>query len=128
MKIMLVDDEKEILASLKRTLDLMGHEVDCFQKPPEAVKAYEENSYDFVFVDYLMPETNGAWFMKNIHRKPNTRVLLMTAYVNREVINEMMRLGASGYLVKPFDADEIKMHLSFHSQKQDLPLPGLFDV
>ena len=66
--------------------------------------------------------------MNNIKATPSTRVLLMTAYVNRDVINEMMRLGASGYLIKPFDADEIKMHLSFHTHKEGLPLPGLFDI
>jgi DNA-binding NtrC family response regulator len=125
---MLLDDEKEILSSLKRTLELMGHSVDCFQEAPEAAAAHGDNDYDFVFVDYLMPDTNGIWFMNNINRRPETRILLMTAYVNREVINEMMRLGASGYLIKPFDADEIKMHLSFHTHKDGLPLPGLFDI
>ncbi len=128
MKIMLLDDEKEILSSLKRTLELMGHQVECFNEAPVAAKAFESNDYDFVFVDYLMPETNGIWFMNNIKRCPTTRILLMTAYVNRDVINEMMRLGASGYLIKPFDADEIKMHLSFHTHKDGLPLPGLFDI
>jgi len=128
MRIMLVDDEKEILNSLRRTLELMGHTVDCFQKAPDAVQANSENDYDFIFVDYLMPETNGIWFMSNVAKKPSTRILLMTAYVNREVINEMMRLGAAGYLIKPFDADEIKMHLSFHTRSNEPPLPGLFEI
>jgi len=128
MKIMLVDDEKEILNSLRRALELMGHKVDCFDDAAKAAEAHENGDYDFVFVDYLMPETDGIWFMKNIKRRPTTRVLLMTAYVNREVINEMMQLGASGYLIKPFDADEIKMHLSFHAHRDGLPLPGLFDT
>lgn len=127
MKIMLLDDEKEILTSLRRTFELMGHSVDCFLKADEAAKAYKENKYDFVFVDYLMPDTDGIWFMKHIETTPSTRILLMTAYVNRDVINEMMNLGASGYLIKPFDANEIKMHISFHTHKQNLPLPGLFD-
>ena len=125
MKIMLLDDEKEILNSLQRTLMFMGHEVDCFQLAVEAVEAYKEHEYDFVFVDYLMPDTNGIWFMKNIERKPGSRILLMTAYVNRDAITEMMRLGASGYLIKPFGEDEIKMHLAFHTQDQ-IPLSGLF--
>jgi DNA-binding NtrC family response regulator len=128
MKIMLIDDEKEILSSLRRTLELMGHEVDCFNEAPVAATAHDEGGYDFVFVDYLMPETNGIWFMKNIKKGPETRILLMTAFVNRDVISEMMRLGAAGYLIKPFDADEIKMHLSFHAHKKDLPLPGIFDT
>ena len=128
MKIMLLDDEKEILSSLRRTLELMGHEVDCYQKAPDAASATSENEYDFIFVDYLMPDTNGIWFMNHVKKKPGTRILLMTAYVNREVINEMMRLGASGYLIKPFDADEIKMHLSFHTHRNEPPLPGVFEI
>ncbi len=96
MNIMLVDDEKEILVSLGRTMELMGHSADCFMKAEEAVTAYSAKTYDFVFVDFLMPDTDGIWFMKHIKASPRTRILLLTAFVNREVINEMMHLGASG--------------------------------
>jgi len=116
MKILLLDDEENVLKSLQRILMLMNYEVDCFLSAKDAVVAIEKGDYDFVLVDYKMPEFSGIWFMKNVHLPKKTKVLLMTAYVNREVITEMMRLGACGYLIKPFNENELKMHLSFHSQ------------
>lgn len=125
MKILLLDDEENVLKSLQRTLMLMNHAVDCFSSAKDAVVAIENGDYDFALVDYKMPEFSGIWFMKNAHLPRKTKVLLITAYVNREVITEMMRLGACGYLIKPFNDNELKMHLSFHSQ----PVPiGTLDV
>lgn len=115
MKIMLLDDEEEILTSLARALRLMGHDVDCYSTAAAAVTAYEQGHYDFALVDYLMPQANGVWFMKQIKDKRKTKILLMTAFTNRTVIAEMLRLGAAGYMIKPFDEEEIQMHLSFHS-------------
>jgi len=117
MKILLLDDEENVLKSLQRTLVLMNHSVDCFSSAKDAVAAIETGEYDFALVDYKMPEFSGIWFMKNAKVPRKTKVLLITAFVNREVITEMMRLGACGYLIKPFNENELKMHLAFHSQK-----------
>ena len=122
MKILLLDDEENVLKSLSRTLVMMNHEVDMFTNAAEAAAVMENGSYDFALVDYKMPEHSGIWFMKNANVPRNTKVLLMTAYVNREVITEMMRLGAVGYLIKPFNENELKMHLSFHSERQPLDI------
>jgi DNA-binding response OmpR family regulator len=115
MKILILDDEENVLKSLERTLVLMKHEVKCFMSAKEAIPEIEGGSYDFALVDYKMPEFSGIWFMQNAKVPRATKVLLITAYVNREVITEMMKLGARGYLIKPFNENELKMHLSFHS-------------
>lgn len=116
MKILLVDDEEELLASLARLLRMMGHDVVCFTSAREAAAAYDEGCYDFAFIDYLMPQENGSWFMKNIKNRRKTKILLMTALTNPGIITEMMRLGALGYMIKPFEEEEIKMQLAFHSR------------
>jgi len=116
MKIMIVDDEENVLKSLQRTLALMNHQVDCFSSAKEAVDAITNGDYDFALVDYKMPEFTGIWFMKNANLPKKTKVLLITAFVNRKVISEMLHLGACGYIIKPFNENELKMHLSFHSQ------------
>lgn len=59
--------------------------------------------------------------MKNAKISGKTRVLLMTAFVNREVIATMFKLGAKGYLIKPIDPDEISYHLKFHSEDARTP-------
>ena len=117
MKILILDDDEHLLAALKRVLELHDHEVDCMSCPREAVRIAETGKFDFVLVDYKMPENDGIWFMENTQIPRQTRVLLITAYVNRDVINRMFALGASGYLIKPFDEEELLRNLEFFSVK-----------
>ncbi|OVE75666.1 hypothetical protein BVX97_03915 [bacterium E08(2017)] len=115
MKILLLDDEESLLDAVQRHLTSNKHEVVCSTDPEEAVTLIETGDFDFAFIDFNMPVKNGIWFMKNANIPKETKVLLMTAYVNREVINEMFKLGARGYLIKPFSGDEIDQHLEFHA-------------
>jgi two-component system NtrC family sensor kinase len=114
MKILLLDDEVTLLESLKKVLAQLGHESVCVTSPKEAIPLIETGDFDFAFVDFQMDENDGIWFMKNAKIPSNTKVLLMTAHVNRDVINEMFKLGARGYLIKPFSEGEIEQHLDFH--------------
>jgi response regulator of citrate/malate metabolism len=70
-----------------------------------------------------MPVNDGIWFMKNAKLPRRTRVILMTAFVDNEVISQMFKLGAVGYLIKPFDSKELLRHIDFHSSSQQTPAP-----
>ena len=59
---------------------------------------------------------DGLWFMKNVNLRGNTKALVITADLDRKVINKMFALGASGYLIKPFDTQELLRHLAYHSK------------
>ena len=113
MKILVLDDEVSLLESLKRMLEEYNHDVHCSDNAKDAVAKVEQNRYDVVLVDYKMPENDGLWFMRTAKLPRETKVLLITAYVNRRVINQMFELGASGYLIKPFNDEELLRHLSF---------------
>ena len=117
MKILALDDELAVLQALRLILEDAGHTVDCFQDAELAVAKVQSGGYDFALVDYHMPEKNGAWFLKNAAIPPTTRTLLLTAYANRDVINEMFRCGVAGYIIKPFDQAELLRHLAFHSAR-----------
>lgn len=117
MKILLVDDEENILKTLTKVLQELGHEAHSANSASDALNMIETGEFDFAFVDFNMPENNGIWFMKNAKIPRETKVLLMTAHVNRDVINEMFKLGARGYLIKPFSEEEIIHHLDYHSEK-----------
>jgi two-component system OmpR family response regulator len=115
MKVLLLDDETEVLASLERLFISMGHSVETYEHARDAIEPIQGNDFDFAFVDYRMPDDTGVWFLENANVPKKTKVLLMTAYVNRNVITRMFELGACGYLIKPFDEDEIRLHMDFHS-------------
>ena len=115
MNILVVDNDKDVLDVVRRMLADEGHNVDCCDDAQDATTRVDQQAYDFVFVDYKMPERDGVWFMKNARLPSSTKVLLMTAYINRDVINRMFSLGICGYIIKPFDPDEILRHLDYHA-------------
>lgn len=114
MKVLLLDDDRDLLSALKDLMARYEHIVDCCDNAKEAVGKVTDGDYDFVLVDYKMPENDGIWFMRNVRLPRKTKALLMTAYVNRDVINKMFSLGACGYIIKPFDEEEILRHLSYY--------------
>jgi len=119
MKILILDDDTELLSALKRILDDHGHDVDCADDAEKAAEMVVDAAYDLLLVDYKMPGHDGIWFMQNAKRPPGSKVLLVTAYVNREVINRMFDLGASGYLIKPFDEEELMRHIDYYVPKSN---------
>lgn len=117
MKILILDDDRALLDALKQMLVQNDHEVDCADNAKQAVQMVEKKEYNFVLVDYKMPENDGIWFMQNAKLSRETKTLLITAYVNRDMINRMFSLGASGYLIKPFGEEELLRHLNFYLKK-----------
>ncbi|MBN2301022.1 MAG: response regulator [Lentisphaerae bacterium] len=116
MRILIVDDDADLIDGIKDFLVTQGHDVDCTCDAETGVAMVARTQYDFVLIDYKMPDKNGAWFMQNAKLSNGTKSILITAFVNRSVIDEMFRLGVSGYLIKPFDTDELIRHLAFHSE------------
>jgi len=123
MKILILDDNEALRIAVGGILRALSHAVETTDDAKVAVGMVEAGEYDFVLVDYKMPVTDGIWFMKNAKIPKRTKVLLMTAYVDRDVIAQMFELGAVGYLIKPFDTEELVRHLEFHSTRSDLPAP-----
>ena len=116
MKLLLIDDDDALRSTLERMLQgIDGIDVTAAGSAEEGAGLVVDGGFDFVLVDYKMPIHDGLWFMANAQIPKTTKVLLMTAFVNRDVINEMFEAGISGYLVKPFTEEELMRHLHFHS-------------
>jgi DNA-binding response OmpR family regulator len=118
MRILAIDDDVKLLAEIKRILTLHGHTVDSINNADEAVALVKKNRYDFVLVDYRMPDHDGMWFLKHAALPAHTKALLVTSYVDRYVLRQMFDAGVSGYVMKPFDEEELLMHLKFYSDKR----------
>ena len=121
MRILILDDDWELLEVTAKMLAQAEHEVDCSSSAEKAVEMVAQKTYDFILVDYKMPDNDGVWFMKNAELPRNTKVLLVTAFVNRDVIKKMFALGASGYVIKPFEEAELHRHIEFYSSS---PMPS----
>lgn len=104
-KILVVDDERIISSSLQRILTRSGHTVQVANNGIEAIKALERSEgVDFLFVDLLMPEVGGGEVLDYAKKKfPQAKVLMMTAYGDLSVKEDLLSRGAECVLAKPFD-------------------------
>lgn len=107
-KILICDDEEGIRESLK--LILSNHYNLILTNDAEQCLECLEKAQDIklVLLDIKMPKINGLELLKRIKEKrSNLNVIIVTGYKSVETATEAVRLGASGYIVKPFKSDEI---------------------
>jgi len=103
MKVLLVEDEKTIAVTLTDDLVQAGHEVVHTEDGAEACRLLGEVAFDCVITDVRLPGADGLEVLAAAKRaRPDTEVLVMTAYATIEQAVEAMRQGAFDYIQKPF--------------------------
>lgn len=107
-KVLIVDDEEQIVNGLKVFLTTRGYDVYVAPDGPTAINRINEIKPSVVLLDIIMPGMNGIDTLikiKKINR--NIGVVMMSALAECEQINEALQLGASDYVIKPFDLNYI---------------------
>lgn len=103
-KILLVDDEPQMLETLTDLLEEFDYSVDSAENGSIALEKIRKQPYDIVFMDVKMPGINGVETFKEIKKiRPGTIVLMMTAYSVEELLQEAVDEGAYGVLYKPVE-------------------------
>lgn len=109
MRILVVDDEKNIRLVLDQCLSAEGYQVDTAVSGEHAVEKFAAAPYDLVILDMKMPGMDGIEVLRRIKRTaPAVPVIMVTGYGSIETAVETMKLGAVDYLRKPFTPDEIR--------------------
>ena len=108
-KIMVVDDSRIAQLQLQEILADTEYEVvGCCQSGEEALDTFEKAQPDLVTMDIVMPGMDGLDAARLILEKhPNAKVLVISSLAYDDTINEATRLGAKGFVYKPFDHDQI---------------------
>lgn len=102
-KLLVVDDEHMILELTSMVLTSRGFDVSVVDNAPAGYKMIEREKPALVLLDYMMPEVNGLDALKEIRRRfPETYVIMFTGKGSEEVAVELMKAGASDYILKPF--------------------------
>ncbi len=108
MKILVVEDEKDLNKIITKYLKKSNYSVDSAYDGEEALDYINVGEYDVIILDIMMPKMNGYDFIKQIRRdKNNVAVLMLTAKDSLEDKVKGLDLGADDYLVKPFEFDEL---------------------
>lgn len=113
--ILIVDDEPLICDLIQKMLEEDGYDVDSSSSAEIAFEKMKKKEYDIVLFDYLMPGKNGLTFIREANwNKKKTKMVLITGHVSHELIGNVFEEGASSYLIKPFNRNELLSALSHH--------------
>jgi len=106
--VLLVDDEPGLLATLRPALEA-HFDVDCASSAEEAELLLGTRTYDVVVSDHLMPGEAGLKFLMRVAtRRPATRRILLTGYMNPELLSRSVSVAnLSACLVKPVHAADV---------------------
>ena len=107
--VLLVDDEPNIVKTVKIGLEAAGFEVTAFLNPLQAVDAMRDHLYDLALFDLKMEPIDGLQLLKEARQlSPETTIVIMTAHGSVDSAVEAMKLGAHDYLQKPFEFAELQ--------------------
>jgi PAS domain S-box-containing protein len=107
-RILLVDDEKKIRESLGGLLQDHGYEVVTAGNGPDCLQIMSTQHIDLVILDIVMPEMDGIVVLRKIKDTyKDTKVIIITAYADKDKAIAAFRLGAYDFIEKPFESGEI---------------------
>lgn len=125
--ILIIDDDKELCALLKRSAETENIEAHICHTGREGLGLLQENSYQLVVLDVMMPGMDGFEILECIRAKNNVPILMLTAKNDNGSKVRGLRAGADDYLTKPFDMQEflarvwslIRRYTRFNGQQEE---------
>jgi two-component system nitrogen regulation response regulator GlnG len=107
-RILIADDEDSLRWVLDKGLRQAGYEITAVKDGESALRAFEAEPFDLVFLDVRMPGMDGLTALARLRElSPAAHVIVMTAHGTMETAIQAMQRGAYDYLAKPFDLDEV---------------------
>lgn len=110
-RVLVVDDEKLIVKGIRFSLEQDGMKVDCAYDGEEALKLAEENAYDMILLDVMLPKMTGFEVCQQIRGFSNVPIVMLTA--KGDDMDKILGLdyGADDYITKPFNILEVKARI-----------------
>ncbi len=115
-QILLVEDDFEIAQIVKDTLNHEGYHVVWATTGLEGLEDFQQQPFDLVLVDWMMPEMDGVTLTEHIRLQSDVPIIMISA---RNEENDKVRglQGADDYLVKPFSLEELKARVQSHLRR-----------
>lgn len=121
-RILIVDDEENVISALRRALRKEGYELRFATRPGDALALLREEPSDLVLSDHLMPDMTGLEFLKTVrNRHPDTVRLMLTGHADMQTAIDAINQGEIyRFLTKPWDDTELKVTLHLAFEQLDL--------
>ena len=108
MKVLVVDDEKIKLITLRDDLREANYDTIAVESPAIGLQLVQNEHFDVLVTDLRLPKMHGIEFLKRVQKEqPHIIVIVMTAYASVETAVEAMKFGAYNYIKKPFSSEEL---------------------
>ncbi len=134
MRILLIDDERNINRMLSVALEADGHEVVAVESSAGALRQVQKAPFDAAFLDLRLGQEDGLAVLAQLRRAdPGMSVVIITAFASFPSAVEATRLGAVDYLPKPFTPEQVRMVLGRIARNRSLErrveeLESLFEI
>lgn len=101
--VLIVDDNTEICNILQQMISSLGIRAESVSNPLQVINLVKSNFYNLILLDIIMPEKSGLdLFPEIVEVSPDTKIIIITAFGDKEAAIRALRLGAFDFLVKPF--------------------------
>ncbi|MFC1538634.1 sigma-54-dependent transcriptional regulator [Candidatus Latescibacterota bacterium] len=118
--ILVADDEKNMIETLKIMLGNEGFRVESAMNGIEALEKFKEGNYDLVLTDLKMPKLNGIGLVEAITEISDVPIIIMTAYATKDEAIKALNLGALFFIEKPFKKRELLNFINRSLKIEDL--------
>jgi DNA-binding NtrC family response regulator len=120
-RVLVIDDEVNAVTALETLLREDGYEVACAHEARAGLQLLEKEEPDVVLTDLRMPGMDGMELLAKVKQiRPETMVVMMTAYGTVKTAVKAMKIGAEDYLGKPIDVEELEVVLAKTIEKKRL--------
>ena len=109
INILIIDDDKDICATLKKVLTLDGYKVKTLSKPETALRELQKNTYHLIILDLKMPEIKGEDLLREIRKlDEDISVIILTAFPSVDSAVVALQNQVYDYIKKPFKNSELR--------------------
>ena len=119
--ILVIDDDRNILAIIEMYLRKAGYEVTCVERGDEALQAFRRVQPALVVLDVMLPGMDGWEVLDKLRQESDVPVIMLTAKGDTLDRIQGLDLGANDYIVKPFDAKELLARIKAVLRRSSLP-------
>ena len=121
----IVEDDPAFGRTLRRSFERRGYEVILVTSPAELASAIKHTSFEYAVVDLKLGTESGLTCVQMLHeRDPETCIVVLTGFASIATAVEAIKLGASHYLAKPANTDDIEEAFSRREGNADVPVEG----
>lgn len=124
-RLVIVEDDAVFARTLQRSFERRGYDVLAASSPEELEAVATRESFDFAVVDLKLGTSSGLGCVALLHRlNPETRIVVLTGFASIATAVEAIKLGASYYLPKPSNTDDIEAAFEHHAGDMSAPITG----